>query len=78
MNDSVFYNFYNDFSKSIALTIMVTELRCKFKRTENSAYYEGRQRSIDSLLNFETVKYFGAEKYEVDTYREIILKERPK
>lgn len=32
-----------------------------------------RARSIDSLLNFETVKYYGAEKYEVDAYRECIL-----
>lgn len=31
-------------------------------------------RSVDSLLNFETVKYYGAESYEVDSYREAILK----
>lgn len=29
-------------------------------------------RSIDSLLNFETVKYYGAEKYEVECYKEAI------
>ncbi|PNF43622.1 hypothetical protein B7P43_G03106 [Cryptotermes secundus] len=32
-----------------------------------------RARSVDSLLNFETVKYYGAEDYEVDSYREAIL-----
>lgn len=33
-----------------------------------------KARSVDSLLNFETVKYYGAEQYEVDAYREAILK----
>lgn len=33
-----------------------------------------KARSVDSLLNFETVKYYGAEKYEVDAYRDAILK----
>lgn len=32
-----------------------------------------KARSVDSLLNFETVKYYGAESYEVDAYREAIL-----
>jgi ABC-type transport system involved in Fe-S cluster assembly fused permease/ATPase subunit len=32
-----------------------------------------RARSVDSLLNFETVKYYGAEDYEVESYREAIL-----
>lgn len=32
-----------------------------------------KARSVDSLLNFETVKYYGAEGYEVDAYREAIL-----
>lgn len=32
-----------------------------------------RARSVDSLLNFETVKYYGAEQYEVDAFREAIL-----
>lgn len=30
-------------------------------------------RSVDSLLNFETVKYYGAEQYEVNAYRDAIL-----
>lgn len=32
-----------------------------------------KARSVDSLLNFETVKYYGAECYEVDSYREAIV-----
>lgn len=32
-----------------------------------------KARSVDSLLNFETVKYYGAEKYEVENYRKAIL-----
>jgi ABC-type transport system involved in Fe-S cluster assembly fused permease/ATPase subunit len=30
--------------------------------------------AVDSLLNFETVKYYGAEKYEVEQYRDAIEK----
>lgn len=33
-----------------------------------------RARAVDSLLNFETVKYYGAEKYEVDQYQEVMIK----
>lgn len=31
-------------------------------------------RAVDSLLNFETVKYYGAEKYEVDRYKDVLAK----
>jgi len=30
-------------------------------------------RSVDSMLNFETVKYYGAEEYEVQAYKEAIM-----
>ncbi|XP_058823567.1 ATP-binding cassette sub-family B member 6 [Topomyia yanbarensis] len=58
----------------IAATIMVTEWRTKFQRRMNLADNDQKARSVDSLLNFETVKYYGAEKYEVDCYRAAILK----
>lgn len=58
----------------ILATIMVTEWRTKFQRKMNLADNEQKARSVDSLLNFETVKYYGAEQYEVDAYREAILK----
>ena len=32
-----------------------------------------RGRAVDSLINFETVKYYGAENYEVDQYKDIML-----
>lgn len=39
----------------------------------NLADNEANAKSVDSLLNFETVKYYGAEQFEVDTYRTAIL-----
>ncbi|XP_060533810.1 ATP-binding cassette sub-family B member 6 [Cylas formicarius] len=58
----------------IAVTIAVTEWRTKFQRRMNLADNETRARSVDSLLNFETVKYYAAEQYEVDAFKEAILK----
>ncbi|KAJ8956256.1 hypothetical protein NQ318_014990 [Aromia moschata] len=58
----------------IALTIVVTEWRTKFQRRMNLADNETRARSVDSLLNFETVKYYGAEQYEVEAFRDAVLK----
>ncbi|KAL7297876.1 hypothetical protein TKK_0008899 [Trichogramma kaykai] len=58
----------------IIVTITITEWRTKFQRRMNLADNNQKARSVDSLLNFETVKYYGAEEYEVDCYREAILK----
>jgi ATP-binding cassette subfamily B (MDR/TAP) protein 6 len=58
----------------ILATILITEWRTKFQRRMNLADNEQRARSVDSLLNFETVKYYCAEDYEVECYREAILK----
>ncbi|KAK5638748.1 hypothetical protein RI129_013043 [Pyrocoelia pectoralis] len=58
----------------IIITIVVTEWRTKFQRRMNLADNATRARSVDSLLNFETVKYYGAEQYEVDAFREVVLK----
>ncbi|XP_072949280.1 ATP-binding cassette sub-family B member 6 [Epargyreus clarus] len=57
----------------IIATILVTEWRTKFQRRMNLADNEQKARSVDSLLNYETVKYYGAESYEVVSYREAIL-----
>lgn len=54
-------------------TIAVTEWRTKFQRRMNLADNEQKARSVDSLLNYETVKYYGAELYEVVSYREAIV-----
>ncbi|KAI5644369.1 ABC transporter transmembrane region domain-containing protein [Phthorimaea operculella] len=57
----------------IISTIAVTEWRTKFQRRMNLADNEQKARSVDSLLNYETVKYYGAEDYEVMAYREAIV-----
>ena len=48
----------------IAYTVMVTEWRIKFRRRMNEQEGRASSKSIDSLLNFETVKYFGNEGHE--------------
>ncbi|MCK5778032.1 MAG: ABC transporter ATP-binding protein/permease, partial [Rhodospirillales bacterium] len=48
----------------IAWTLLVTEWRLKFRRAMNETDSEANTRAIDSLLNFETVKYFGNEDHE--------------
>ena len=55
-------------------TIAVTEWRTKYKRQMNQEDNKLRGKAVDSLLNFETVKYYGAEKYEVDQYKEIMIR----
>ncbi|KAG7163685.1 ATP-binding cassette sub-family B member 6-like 1 [Homarus americanus] len=57
----------------LAITIVMTEWRTKYRRRMNLADNEQRSRGVDSLLNFETVKYYGAEDYEVNRYRESVL-----
>ncbi len=48
----------------IAWTVIVTEWRTKYRRTMNQSDSEAHTKAIDSLLNFETVKYFGNEDHE--------------
>ena len=52
----------------IAYTVTVTEWRLQHRRRMNAADEEANTRAIDSLLNYETVKYFGNEAYEADRY----------
>jgi len=52
----------------IAFTILTTEWRNRFVREANQADSSTNTRAIDSLLNYETVKYFNNEQYESDTY----------
>ncbi|KAI6053775.1 ATP-binding cassette sub-family B member 6 [Marmota monax] len=58
----------------LILTIVVTEWRTKFRRAMNTQENATRARAVDSLLNFETVKYYNAEGYEVERYQEAIIK----
>ena len=48
------------------LTFQITEWRNKFRKRMNQADNDVSTKMIDSLLNFETVKYFNNEKYEFD------------
>jgi ABC-type transport system involved in Fe-S cluster assembly fused permease/ATPase subunit len=48
----------------VAWTLTVTEWRMKFRRQMNDSDSEAQTKAIDSLLNFETVKYFGNEAHE--------------
>lgn len=54
----------------IAFTLIVTEWRMQFRRTMNDMDSKANTRAIDSLLNYETVKYFGNEDYEAARYDE--------
>jgi ABC-type transport system involved in Fe-S cluster assembly fused permease/ATPase subunit len=54
----------------IAFTIVVTEWRTHFRRTMNDLDSKASTRAIDSLINYETVKYFGNEEYEARRYDE--------
>jgi ABC-type transport system involved in Fe-S cluster assembly fused permease/ATPase subunit len=55
-------------STFIAWTLIVTEWRIKFRRIMNETDSEANTKAIDSLLNFETVKYFGNEEHEANRF----------
>jgi ATP-binding cassette subfamily B protein len=52
----------------IGYTLFVTEWRIKFRRHMNESDSEANTKAIDSLLNYETVKYFGNEEHEARRY----------
>jgi len=52
----------------ITWTIKITEWRTRFYRAAMEADTQASSRAVDSLLNFETVKYFNNEKLEADRY----------
>ena len=52
----------------IIFTILITEWRTHFRRTVNDLDSKASTKAIDSLLNYETVKYFGNEEYEASRY----------
>ena len=54
----------------ITFTILVSEWRIGIRRTANELDSKANTRAIDSLLNYETVKYFGNEEYEARRYDE--------
>jgi ATP-binding cassette subfamily B protein len=54
----------------IVLTVAITEWRTNFRRQMNELDSKANTRAIDSLLNYETVKYFNNEDYEARRYDE--------
>lgn len=48
----------------IAFTLIITDWRVKYRRAMNEKDSEANTKAIDSLLNYETVKYFGNEQHE--------------
>jgi ATP-binding cassette subfamily B protein len=52
----------------VAFTFAVTEWRMRWYRAANTADTEANERAVDSLLNYETVKYFGNERHEFARY----------
>jgi len=54
----------------VAATVTITDWRTTFRRHMNELDSKANTRAIDSLLNYETVKYFGNEEYEARRYDE--------
>ena len=52
----------------VVFSIRITEWRTKFVREANARDNQSNSRAIDSLLNYETVKYFNNERYEAQLY----------
>ncbi|MBN3754148.1 ABC transporter ATP-binding protein/permease [Paraburkholderia sp. Tr-20389] len=60
----------------ITYTVKVTEWRTHFRRTMNELDSKANSRAIDSLLNYETVKYFNNEEWEAQRYDENLKRYR--
>ena len=58
----------------IAFTVTITEWRMEIRRRANELDSRANTRAIDSLLNYETVKYFGNEEFEARRYDEQLHK----
>jgi len=56
----------------VAFTVIVTEWRTQFRREMNELESSSQTRAIDSLLNYETVKYFNNEAFEARRYDEAL------
>jgi len=56
----------------ITITMLITEWRMKYRLTMNQMDSKANSQAIDSLINYETVKYFGNEQYELRRYNETL------
>ncbi|XP_049541133.1 iron-sulfur clusters transporter ABCB7, mitochondrial isoform X1 [Anopheles darlingi] len=57
-----------------AYTLAVTQWRTKFRIYMNQAENEAGNKAVDSLINYETVKYFNNEQYEANRYDKVLQK----
>ena len=57
-----------------AFTITTTSWRTKFRRQANAADNQGATVAVDTLINYEAVKYFNNEKFEVSRYDQALKK----
>ncbi|XP_059174648.1 LOW QUALITY PROTEIN: ATP-binding cassette sub-family B member 6-like [Physella acuta] len=57
----------------LAATVQATEWRTKYRRLRNQKDNEANAKAVDSLLNFETVKYYAATDWEMDRYQKAII-----
>merc|ERR1719232_443020 len=57
-----------------SFTLAFTEYRTKFRIAMNKADNEAGNKAVDSLINYETVKYFNNEKYEAGVYDKYLKK----
>lgn len=55
-----------------AYTLAVTQWRTKFRIFMNQAENEAGNKAVDSLINYETVKYFNNERYEAERYDNVL------
>jgi ATP-binding cassette, subfamily B, heavy metal transporter len=60
----------------IVFTVSITEWRTKFRKEANEFDSAAHQKAVDSLLNYETVKYFNNEDFEANRYDESLKKLR--
>ncbi|XP_068225783.1 iron-sulfur clusters transporter ABCB7, mitochondrial, partial [Palaemon carinicauda] len=57
-----------------AFTLSITQWRTRFRVDMNKAENEAGNRAVDSLINYETVKYFNNENYEAEQYDKFLKK----
>jgi ABC-type transport system involved in Fe-S cluster assembly fused permease/ATPase subunit len=60
----------------ITFTVLLTEWRTKFRREANEFDSAAHSKAVDSLLNYETVKYFNNEGFEARRYDESLQRLR--
>ena len=60
----------------ITFTVLVTEWRTQFRKQMNDLDSTAHSRAVDSLLNYETVKYFNNEEFEAHRYDESLVRYR--